>query len=114
MLLVAKVDQRIEAGHTLDDDIAAAATVTAPGTAVLDEFFAPEGDAAVAAVARFDIDLGLIEELHAFVVLEFSFLKRSRVMRIAMSGIARRLGRLICWPWPQASKPSFARMRAEA
>ena len=114
MLLIAEIDQRVEAGNAFDDDIAATAAVAAPGPAVLDEFFAPEGDAAVAAVAGLHVDLGLIEEFHGVKVLECSFVKRSRVSRMAVSGIARRFGMLICCPWPQISNPSFVKMRAEA
>ena len=42
MLGVAKVDQRIEAGDGLEDDVAALAAVAAVGAAEFDEFFAPE------------------------------------------------------------------------
>ena len=64
MLLVAVVDQRVQVRHALDDHVAAFAAVAAVGPAELDELLAPEADAAVAAVARAHIDLGLIEELH--------------------------------------------------
>ena len=64
MLLVAVVDQRVEAVDRLDDDVAAAAAVAAAGAAELDELLAPERDAAVAAVAGANIDLGFVEEFH--------------------------------------------------
>ena len=64
VLLVAIVDQRVEAVDDFDDDIAAAAAIAAVGAAELDELLAPEADAAGAAVARADIDLGLVEEFH--------------------------------------------------
>ena len=64
MLLVAVVDQRVQVRHALDDHVAALAAVAAVGPAELDELLPPEADGAVAAVARADIDLGLIEELH--------------------------------------------------
>ncbi len=51
VLLVAVVDQRIEAVDRLDHDVAAAAAVAAAGPAELDELLAAEGDAAVAAGA---------------------------------------------------------------
>ena len=45
-------------------DVAAAAAIAAGGPAELDELLAPERNAAVAAVAGADIDLGLVEEFH--------------------------------------------------
>ena len=64
VLLVAVVDQRVEAVDRLDHDVAALAAVAAVRPAELDEFLAPERHAAVAAVAGADIDLGLVEEFH--------------------------------------------------
>ena len=64
MLLVAVVEQRVEIGHALDDHVAAFAAVAAVRATELDELLPPEADAAVAAVARAHIDLGLIEKLH--------------------------------------------------
>ena len=64
VLLVAVVDQRVEAVDRLDHDVAAAAAVAAARAAELDELLAPERDAAVAAVAGADIDLGFVEEFH--------------------------------------------------
>src|SRR5262249_59558049 len=48
----------------LDVGAAAAPAITAGGAAELDELLAPERNAAVAAVAGADIDLGFIEEFH--------------------------------------------------
>ena len=64
MLLVAVVDQRVEPFDRLRDDVAALAAIAAVRPAVLDEFLAAERHAAVAAVARADIDLGFVEEFH--------------------------------------------------
>ena len=64
MLRVAEVDQRIEAGHGLEDDVAALAAVAAVGTAELDELLAPEADRAGSAGAGLHVDLGLVEEVH--------------------------------------------------
>ena len=64
VLLVAVVDQRVEAVDGLDHDVAAAAAVAAGRSAELDELLAPERDAAVAARAGRDIDLGFVEEFH--------------------------------------------------
>ena len=64
MLGVAEVDQRIEAGHRFEDDVAALAAVAAVGPAELDELLAPEADRAGAAGAGLHVDLGLVEEMH--------------------------------------------------
>jgi hypothetical protein len=64
MLLVAVVDQRVEAVDGFHPDIAAAAAIAAVRPAELDIFLAPERYAAGATVAGADIDLGLIEEFH--------------------------------------------------
>ena len=64
MLLVAVVDQRVEPVDRLDPDVAAAAAVAAVGAAELDELLAAERDRAGAAVARSDVNLGLVEKLH--------------------------------------------------
>ena len=64
MLLIAVIDQRVEAVHAFGDHVAAAAAIAAVRPAELDEFLAPERDAAGAAVAGADVDLGLIEEFH--------------------------------------------------
>ena len=64
MLGVAEVDQGVEVGHRLKDDVPAAPAHAAIGATVFDEAFTPEGDDAVAAVAGAEIDFGLVEELH--------------------------------------------------
>ena len=64
VLAVAVVDQRVEVGDALHPHVAALAAVAAVGAAELDEFLAPERDAAGPACARGDIDLGLVEEFH--------------------------------------------------
>ena len=46
MLGVAEIDQRIEARHGFEDDVAALAAVAAVGAAEFDELFAPEADRA--------------------------------------------------------------------
>src|SRR3974390_1776876 len=61
VLLVAVVDQRVQAGDRFDHNVAAIAAVRA---AELDELLAPERDAAVAAGAGLHIDLSFIEEFH--------------------------------------------------
>ena len=64
VLLVAEVDQRVEAAGAFDHDIAAAAAVAAVGAAELDELLAAERHAAGPAVAGAYVDAGLIKELH--------------------------------------------------
>src|SRR6185437_12683129 len=66
VLLVAIVDQRIEAVHRLDHDIAASAAIAATRATEFDELLAPERDAAVPARTGLDINLGLVEEFHVF------------------------------------------------
>jgi hypothetical protein len=51
VLLVAVVDEGVQALDGLDPDVAAAAAVAAVRAAVLDELLAPERDRAAAAVA---------------------------------------------------------------
>ena len=65
MLLIAKVDQGVEAIGAFDDDVAAAPAVAAVRAAEFDELLAPERDAAGAAVARAHEHARLVEELHA-------------------------------------------------
>ena len=64
VLVVAIVDQGVEAVHRLDPDIAALAAVAAVGAAVLDEFFPAKRHSAAAAVSGADIDLALVEKFH--------------------------------------------------
>ena len=64
VLRVAKVDQRVQVGHGLEDDISAFAAVAAVGPAEFDEFLPPERAHAVAAVSGFQVDLGLVEKMH--------------------------------------------------
>ena len=64
VLLVAIIDQRVEPVDAFDDDVAAAPAVAAVRPAEFDELLAPKRDAAGAAVAGADIDLGLVEEFH--------------------------------------------------
>src|SRR5262249_29588256 len=64
VLLIAVVYERVEALDCLDDHVAAFAAVAAIGSAELDEFLPPGGHAATPAVARADVDLRCIENLH--------------------------------------------------
>ena len=65
MLGVAKVDQRVQAGHCFEDDVAALAAVTAVRAAIFDELFTSETDRPGATGAGANEDLCLIEEMHA-------------------------------------------------
>ena len=60
--VVAEVDQGVVALGADHDDVAAAAAVAAGGTAAGHELLAPEGHAAVAAVAGFDANFCFIDE----------------------------------------------------
>jgi hypothetical protein len=64
MLLVAVVDERIQAVDACGIDVTAAPAVAAIRPAELDEFLAPERNHAVAAIAGAHIDFGLVEEFH--------------------------------------------------
>ncbi len=66
MLLVAKVDQRVQPLDAFGHDIAAASAVAAVRPAEFDEFFAPERHAARPAIAGAHIDFRLVEKLHCF------------------------------------------------
>src|SRR5262249_6026754 len=78
VLGVAVVDQRVEVGHRLDDDVAAAPAVAAVGAAELDALLAPKADGAGTAVTALHEDLGLVQELHARTLWPRSWQKRSR------------------------------------
>src|SRR5579883_64121 len=64
MLLVAIVDQGVEAVYRQRDHVTALAAVAAIGSAKLDELFAPERHTAVPAVAGANVNLGFVEEFH--------------------------------------------------
>ena len=64
MLLIAVIDERVEAVGGHHRDVAAAPAVPAVGPAELDELLAPEGDAAVPAVPAAQVDIRLVEKLH--------------------------------------------------
>src|SRR5512139_323032 len=64
MLLITVVDQCVEAGHRLYNDVAAITAIAAVGAAEFDELLAPERHAAVSARAGRDVNLGFVEELH--------------------------------------------------
>jgi hypothetical protein len=64
VLLIAVVDQRVQAGNAFSPDIAALATIASVGTAEFDEFLAPERHTARAAIAGLHEHTCLIKELH--------------------------------------------------
>ena len=64
MLLVAIIDQRVQAVDADRDHIAAPPAITAVGAAELDIGLAAETGRAAAAITALDMNLGLIEELH--------------------------------------------------
>ena len=71
VLLVAEVDQRVQAFDGYRPDIAAAPAIAAVRAAILDELLAPERDSAGAAVTGADKDFGLVEELHGWALIWF-------------------------------------------
>ena len=64
VLPVAKIDQGVETTSRNHRDIAATTAIAAIRPTELDILFAPERNAAIAAIAALQIDLGLIEKLH--------------------------------------------------
>src|SRR5215831_1018572 len=64
MLLVAVIDQGVEAIDTFGGHVAPPTAVAPIRAAELDELLAPERDATRSAVAGADVDLGLVEKLH--------------------------------------------------
>ena len=64
MLLIAKIDQRVQPVHGLDPDIATTPAIAAIGAAIFDIFLAPEADAAIAASTGAYRYLGQIEKFH--------------------------------------------------
>src|SRR5205814_6275944 len=64
MLPVTVIDQGIEVLGRDKDDVAAFAAITAVWPAELDELFAAKAHRAAPAVAAFQVNLALIEELH--------------------------------------------------
>src|SRR5215467_9709866 len=65
VLLVAVIYKCVEAVDGRYDHVTSFAAISSVRSAELDKFLPPERHAAVAAVARADIHLGFIEELHA-------------------------------------------------
>ena len=66
MLLVAKIDQGVQAVHGFHPDRAAIAAITTVRAAKFNEFFTPEAHTACPAAARADIDFGQVEKLHGW------------------------------------------------
>ena len=64
MLRVAEIDQRIQAGHSLEDHVPALAAVTSVRSAEFDELLTAKAYGACAARAGTHENLGLIEEMH--------------------------------------------------
>ena len=61
-LIVAEVQKRVVVERGDDNDIAAAAAITAGGTASGNEFLATEREATIASVAGFYVDLYFVNE----------------------------------------------------
>ena len=65
---IAVVDQRVEVGIRHGPDVAAASAVPTVGAAEFLVFFMAELSAAIAAVARCDVDERFVYEFHAWVL----------------------------------------------
>ena len=96
MLLVAVIDQRVETLDRQRDHVAALAAVAAARAAELDEFLAPERDAAVSAVAGADENLGFIEEFHGLVLL-YLWVRLGPVKSLSGPGINSGVARSSRW-----------------
>src|SRR5205814_1738919 len=72
MLGVAEIDERVEAGHRFEDDVAALAAIAAVGAAIFDIFLKPEADRTRPARARADEYLCLIEKMHRAPLYEYA------------------------------------------
>jgi len=67
MLGIAVINQGIQPGHGFGDDIPALAAIAAIRAAEFDEFFAPEGDNAIPAIAGLHPDFRFIKEFHGMI-----------------------------------------------
>jgi hypothetical protein len=64
VFLVLKIQKSGKPGIGLEDDVPAVATVPAIGPAARNVLLPPEGDAAIAAVAALNDNLGFVDEFH--------------------------------------------------
>ena len=64
MLRIAKVDKCIQSRHSLKNDIATFAAITAVGAAILHIFFPPKADRARATCAGTDKYFCLVKKMH--------------------------------------------------
>ena len=110
MLGVAEVDERIEAGHGLEHDVAALASVSAVGSAELDELLAQEGYGAGSTIAGAHIDLGLVEEFHAARL----FTQAARVSSVSIWRTSSPRARQSSGPTPVSTKPNLRWMARDA
>src|SRR5690606_32601174 len=117
MLGVAVIDQRVQAIDAFDDDIAALAAVAAVRPAELDELLTPERHAAVAAVARLEVNLPLIQKLHAACISTWLALWASQPSRVNATFRQGTLQSRAGPPRPPSAagaKPSFSSTRPDA
>ncbi len=89
VLLVAKVDQRVQSIHDFNDHVAAAPAVAPIRTTVFNVLFAPEGHCTAAAAAGSDIYFGKVEEFHDAASLAVAVGKGKRsIPQAPVAGIA--------------------------
>src|ERR1700675_354224 len=93
--------QRIVALARFHDDIAAPATIAAGGASARDDLLPAEGETAVAAIASFHPDCGLVDE-HG---------KQPSAIRKIVVGRASVVVRR--WPWPRRRSSAFSRRQAD-
>jgi hypothetical protein len=83
MLLEAEIDQRVVIFDALGPDAPAPATVATVGSAELDKLLAPEGEAAISASSRPNVNFCLIQETHTPGIKESCAPKQADLPRIA-------------------------------
>src|SRR3546814_4131202 len=90
MLGVAEVDQGVQPGHRLEDDVAALTAVAAVRAAIFDIFFPPETDRAGTAPAGLDVNLRLIKKMHRAPIAVYAAELNRRAAKAAASSETRR------------------------
>jgi hypothetical protein len=64
MLRIAEIDECVQPGHCLNNDITTLAAITAVGAAILNIFLPPKTDRARATCAGTDKNLSLVKKMH--------------------------------------------------
>src|SRR4051812_23290664 len=115
MLLEAVIDQGVEILHRFGNHIAAAPAVAAIRSAIFDELFTAEGDAAIAARSTGGIHLRNVEKTHLLAFQAACFRRKSaRVNSMSWQRICMPRARHSRMAEPLWRAPSLARTCPEA